>query len=96
MNQPATYSQTGYHNLQDVGGFVEIHFKGKLLRLSQQEINTLLSGLSTAWTVLYQVGLFDVWDTCIRTGFQGRNSQITFQEYSELSLALQEAFLQLD
>ncbi|GAB3998102.1 hypothetical protein GCM10028807_44900 [Spirosoma daeguense] len=94
MNIPTTLNRP--YIIQSASGLIEIPFKGKLLRLSQQDIDTLLSGLSNAWSVLYRIGLFDVWDTCIRTGFQSKNLQITLQEYDELSLALQVAYLQFD
>ncbi|MBD2701768.1 hypothetical protein IC229_14045 [Spirosoma sp. BT702] len=65
MNKPSTYSQTLSYNLQNACGLIEIPFKGRQLKLSQQDIATLLSGLSNAWTVLYRVRLFDLWDTCV-------------------------------
>ena len=75
---------------------IDILFRGTLVRLSWQDIDTLLNCWQQWWSVFYQIGLFDVRDTCIRTGFQGRNLQITLKEYDELSQVLQEAYLQFE
>ncbi|MVM28839.1 hypothetical protein GO755_02255 [Spirosoma sp. HMF4905] len=75
---------------------IEISFKGTLLRLSWQDVDMLLNCRQQWRSVLYQIGLFDVRDTCVRTGFRGHSLQITLQEYDELSQVIQEAYLQFD
>ncbi|CAN5450665.1 hypothetical protein BH09BAC4_BH09BAC4_38530 [soil metagenome] len=78
-------------------GVMEVLFRGIPLFLSRHEVDTLLNCQQQWWwAIFYRIGLLDVRDTCIRTGFQGKNLQITLKEYDELSLAIQEAYLRLD
>ena len=79
------------------GGTIQVWFKGTALTLSPQDMALLLNCGAPGWrSACYQIGLLDVCDTCIRTGFQGRNLQITLKEYDEFHQVLQEAYLQLD
>jgi len=79
------------------GRTIDICFKGTALTLSQQELALLLNCGAPGWrSACYHIGLLDVCDTCIRTGFQGRSLQITLKEYDEFHQVLQDAYFQLD
>ncbi len=84
-------------NQQASAANVEISFRGTSLILSRQDAFTMLNLQKPwEWAIFYQIGLFDVQDTCIRTGFQGKTHQITLKEYDEISAALQESYLTID
>ncbi|GAB3959160.1 hypothetical protein GCM10028805_54750 [Spirosoma harenae] len=98
MTEPLIHRQQAHRcvNTDEQAGTVTIVFREIRLTLSWRDVDILLNGQQHWWILFYQVGLLDVRDTCIRTGFRGLNLPITLQEYDEFNLILQQAYLNDD
>ena len=96
MITQAIHSQEAKRQISTMNqpGMLNILFRGTILTLSWQDVDALLNCQQQWWSVFYQIGLFDVRDTCIRTGFRGRNLLITLNEYDDFIQGLEEAYLQ--